>query len=106
MNMWFDQGSTDASGTADMASRATRYLTWWMGRIENSLTGKNGAAVGDSLSLADVLMYNTFAEHMKDSECAADFAAWKKGAFGDKVRFIREKKMIAKEEKGTCQYIQ
>ena len=42
-------------------SNSTRYLTWWMGRIENSL-GNNGFAVGNKLSLGDVYLYANFAE--------------------------------------------
>jgi len=39
-----------------------------MGRIEASLTGVNGFAVGWKISLADILMYNTFMEHLEESE--------------------------------------
>ncbi len=41
-----------------------RFGQWWIGRIEASLTG-SGFAVGDKLSLADILLYNTFAEELK-----------------------------------------
>ena len=85
LSTWFDTGATDATGTADRAGYATRYAKWWLGRIENSLTG-NGFAVGDSLTLADVLLYNTFAEYLRDEEVKADFAAYRKFPFGSKVR--------------------
>ena len=64
LDKWFDQGATDVTGTADRAGQPTRYLTWWMGRIE-AVLGSSGFAVGDSLSLADVLLYNVFSEHLK-----------------------------------------
>jgi len=64
LDKWFDQGATDVTGTADRAGQSTRYLTWWMGRIE-AVLGSSGFAVGDSLSLADVLLYNVFSEHLK-----------------------------------------
>ena len=73
------------SGPADRAGYATRYLTWWMGRIEASL-GNDGFAVGSKMSLADVLMYNTFAEFLSKEQAAPDFPAWKAEAFGSKAR--------------------
>jgi len=63
---WFIGGGNDTTGPA--GSRGERYLTWYMGRIEAALTGTNGFAVGWKISLADVLMYNTFAEHLEESE--------------------------------------
>ena len=56
-----------------------------MGRIEACL-GSNGFAVGSKLSLADIVIYNAFAEHLKDSEAKADMAQWKREAFGSKAR--------------------
>jgi len=64
LDKWFDEGATDVTGNANGAARSTRYLTWWMGRIETVLAN-SGFAVGDSLSLADVLIYNAFAEYLK-----------------------------------------
>jgi glutathione S-transferase len=84
LDKWFDTGATDVSGPADRAGYSTRFLTWWMGRIEACL-GDN-FAVGGKLSLADVLMYNTFAEYLKPEEAAADTPAWKREVFGSKDR--------------------
>jgi len=81
---WFDSGASDVSGTADRAGYGTRYLTWFMGRIENTL-GSNGFAVGGKLSLADILLYNTFMEHLTDSE-AGDIPQWKREPFGSTAR--------------------
>ena len=80
LEKWFDSGSTDVSGTADRSGQPTRYLKWWMGRIE-AVLGSNGFAVGNKMSMADVLIYNSFAEHLKPEEAAPDTPAWKLGAF-------------------------
>lgn len=86
LDMWFDGGATDTSPSpADFSSRSTRYLCWWMGRIEHTV-GSDGCAVGDSLSLADVLIYNSFSEHLEDSESAEGVPQYRKGAFGSKER--------------------
>jgi len=66
LNKWFNEGGSDTTGPA--GSRGERFLSWYMGRIEASLTGTNGFAVGWKLSLGDVLMYNTFMEHMTQEE--------------------------------------
>ena len=67
INKWFYEGATDISGPADRSGHSTRFLRWWMGRIEATL-GDKGFAVGDKLSLADCLMYNVFGEHLKPEE--------------------------------------
>jgi len=85
LDKWFASGATDAAGPADRAGYATRFGQWWVGRIEAALTG-TGFAVGSKLSLADILLYNTFAEELKDSEAPADTPQWKKEAFGSKAR--------------------
>lgn len=86
LDKWFDSGATDVTGPADRAGYGTRYLTWFMGRIEASLTGKDGFAVGNKISLADILMHNTFAEELSAADAAADFPKWKREAFHDKER--------------------
>lgn len=45
LNLWFDGGAKDVSGVADSTASSTRYLTWYLGRIENTL-GDQGFAVG------------------------------------------------------------
>jgi len=85
LDLWFNTGSTDATGVADRAGYATRYAQWWLGRIESSL-GTKGFAVGDKLSLADVLLYNAFAEHLTAEQANADFPAHRREAFGSKAR--------------------
>ena len=61
LDTWFNGGGNDTTGPA--GSQGSRYLTWFMGRIEASLTGSDGFAVGSKISFADILIYNTFAEH-------------------------------------------
>jgi glutathione S-transferase len=85
-NKWFDEGALDTSGVADSSQRSTRFLKWYMGRIENSLQSK-GFAVGSNLSLADILLYHTFAESLKESEVKnKDFPQFKREPFGNKAR--------------------
>lgn len=85
LNQWFDGGATDVTGVASRDGQPTRYLTWWMGRIEAAL-GSQGFAVGDKLSLADVMLYYVFSEVLRDEEAAADFPQHRKEAFCSKAR--------------------
>ena len=82
LDKWFLAGSTDVTGTAVRSSE--RYLQWWAGRIEASLDG-NGFAVGSKLSLADVLLYNVFAEHLKPEE-RGELPPHRAEPFGSKER--------------------
>ena len=52
-----------------------------MGRLEG-IVGDAGIAVGSSISLADVLIYNTFAERLTEAE-APDKEAWQRAPFND-----------------------
>jgi len=81
---WFEEGATDVTGTAVREGYSTRYLTWWMGRIENALDTR-GYAVGSKLSYADVLLYFFFAETLRDED-AGDVPAFKREPFGNKAR--------------------
>ena len=87
LDKWFDGGATDVEGPAVGADRSSRYLKWWMGRIEATL-GDAGFAVGDKLSLADVLIYETFAEHLKDEE-AGNLPKFRREPFCSKERTDR-----------------
>jgi glutathione S-transferase len=81
LTQWFTGGATDSEGPADGSSRSTRYLTWWCGRIEKVL-GNSGFAVGNKISLADAMIYNTFAEVLKESEVVSpDVPQWKREPF-------------------------
>jgi len=85
LTKWWTTGASDVTGAADRAGMSTRFATWWLGRIENSLTGTGGFAVGNKLSLADVLLYNAFAETLKEEECLKETAAWGREPFGNKA---------------------
>jgi len=84
LDKWFDGGANDVTGVADRAGQSTRYLTWFMGRIEATL-GNQGFAVGDKLSLADVLLFQLFGEFLKAEE-AGDLPAFRRFPFTDKER--------------------
>jgi len=87
LNTWFDEGNTDSSGPAVMKDRNKRYLKWFVGRIE-SVVGDDGFAIGGKLSLADLLIYNIFAETLLEDECA-DYLkdlSWKREPFADLAR--------------------
>lgn len=85
LNKWFEQGATDSEGPADRAGHGTRYLKWFMGRIEKTL-GDKGFAVGDKLSLADVLLFVTFGDYLKAEEAAPELPEFKRVPFADKAR--------------------
>lgn len=81
----FNEGALDTTGPADRSGQSTRYFQWWSGRIEIVLNN-TGYAVGNSLSLADVLIYNVFAEYLEESQAVEGLPAHRREAFSDKVR--------------------
>jgi len=84
LKKWFeDDTANDYSGMANGANRSSRFLKWYMGRLEG-IVG-DGFAVGGKLSLADVLIYNKFAETMTEAE-GPDVPAWKRAPFNDAAR--------------------
>lgn len=87
LDLWFEGGATDTEGHALDECKSKRYLTWWMGRIEHTV-GAHGFAVGTQLSLADLLLYNTFAETetLRDECCAEGGGLWRRGPMGDQAR--------------------
>lgn len=85
LDKWFGTGAEDATGAAERAGYGTRFMKWWSGRIEASLHA-NGFAVGNKLSLADVMIYNTFAEVLLKEETAEDSPDWKRFPFGSQER--------------------
>lgn len=82
---WFEGGAMDVEGPADASQRSTRYLRWWMGRVE-AVLGGGGFAVGNTLTLADVLLYNAFSEHLSASHTAEDTPEWRRHPFGSGER--------------------
>jgi glutathione S-transferase len=85
LEKWFDAGATDVLGVADSSVRSTRFMKWWMGRIEQSLDTE-GFAVGSKLSAADIALYYAFAEELLENEAPADFPQWRREPFGSKIR--------------------
>ena len=65
---FFDsEEATDYEGPADGSKRSGRQLKWFVGRMEK-LVGDDGFAIGGKLSLADVLLYNTFADKLDEGK--------------------------------------
>jgi len=69
--------ASDYSGPADRSQRSSRMLLWFMGRMER-LVGDDGYAVGGQMSLADVLLYNAFADTLVSD---GDLPAYRKEPF-------------------------
>ena len=104
---WFDEGATDATGAADRAGYATRYLTWYMGRMEAMLpegSSTSGFAVGSQASLADVCIFYAFAEELKTEERPEGCAEHKCVPFGDKSKMDSKLKNYPKIE-AICKQI-
>lgn len=86
MNAWFDGGADDRSpAPADGSKRGERNINWYIGRIE-AVVGEGGFAVGSKISLADVLLYNVFAEFLEDAQAAGGLAQFKREPFASKAR--------------------
>jgi glutathione S-transferase len=85
LDKWFTGGSTDFTGTAVRAGQSTRYLNWWMGRIE-PIIGSKGFAVGSQLSLADIVLFNTFMDTLSEEQAAAGVPKWRREPFCDQAR--------------------
>ena len=86
MNAWFEGGADDRSpAPADGSKRGERNINWYIGRIE-AVVGEGGFAVGGKISLADVLLYNAFAEVLEAAQAADTVAQFKREAFASKAR--------------------
>jgi len=85
LKTWFEDGAKDQSpARADMQNR-TRYASWFAGRIEY-IVGGDGYAVGSKISLADVLIYNTFAETLEPSQAKEGMASHRMVPFCSKEK--------------------
>ena len=62
-----DETAGDYSGVAVRETRPQRAAKWYAGRLEG-LVGDGGIAVGSSLSLADVMIYNALKENSPPEE--------------------------------------
>ena len=65
-----------------------RFLLWYAGRIEVALRQNSSGpyAVGNQLSLADVLMYNTFAEVLRPEDAKTELPSYRREPFGSYAR--------------------
>ena len=80
-----DAAATDFTGPADGSKRASRFLKWYMGRME--LLVGDGFCVGGKLSLADVMLFNTFADSLTAEETASgDLPAHRREPFSSLAR--------------------
>ena len=79
-----DETASDYAGMAVGANRDSRLLKWYMNRLEG-IVGDGGVAVGSSISLADVLIYNSFAECLTEAE-APDKEPYQRAPFNDAAR--------------------
>ena len=69
-----------------------------MGRIENAMQN-NGFAVGSSLSLADAMIYNAFAEYLADDQIPEDkrpMDKWRTEPYADQARMVAKLKNYPK----------
>ena len=83
---WFNTGADDKSPEpANMKTRGTRYFTWWANRLEY-LVGTD-YVVGNRFSLADFMVFNTFAEYLPPEQCN-DLAEWRRAPFGNFLKTI------------------
>lgn len=89
MAKFFDTDSAnDHAGMAVGAGRPNRMLKWYMGRLEG-VVGGGGTAVGGAISLADLLLYNKFAENLSEAEMP-DAPAYKRAPFNDAQKMAKE----------------
>lgn len=91
LTQWFETGATDRGFgvPADMKTRGERMLMWYAGRLEDIIG--DDYAVGGTLSLADVLIFNTFRETLPEDQCGAGFdgkgvPAYNRVPFGSKEK--------------------
>ena len=76
--------AADATGPADSSKRDARLLLWYMGRLER-LVG-DGFAVGGKLSLADILLFNAFADSLTPEQALGELPAHRREPFGSLAR--------------------
>ena len=65
-SLFDDATATDYSGPADGSKRASRNVLWHAKRLEG-IVGTGGFAVGNKISLADVLIHNRFGDSLPEA---------------------------------------
>jgi glutathione S-transferase len=102
LDKWFEGGAVDLTGMADRPGQGTRYMKWWMGRME-TVMGPNGFAVGSKLSLADILLYYTLKDSLSPEQAAPGVPRWRCEPFCDSKRtdaaLAKHPKILASCEK-------
>ena len=86
LDKFFDLNeAVDFSGVADMSKRSSRFLLWFMGRLENLLDA-SGYCVGGKISLADVLVFSSFGDSLAADETLSELPAHRRESFASKER--------------------
>jgi len=86
LDTFFDDATaSDTTGPADGSKRGSRCLLWFMGRMEK-LVGADGFAVGGKLSLADIQIFNAFADSLTAEQALGDLPVHRREPFGSLAR--------------------
>jgi glutathione S-transferase len=80
--------ASDYSGPADSTKIDQRFLRWYLGRLERRLPG-NGFCVGGRLSLADVALFDVFANELSEATANPLVPQYRREAFGSHDRVER-----------------
>ena len=81
---WFESGAKDRAPKSSDFSNRDRYFHWYCGRLEDLVSLSKGSyAVGNRISLADVLIYNLFRERLRDEESPKTLPSYRREPFGD-----------------------
>lgn len=84
LNAFFDTNeATDFTGPADRNKMGQRKLLWFLGRLEAQAPG-DGFLVGGKLSLADVVLFDLFANSLTPEQC--DLPAHRRESFACNAR--------------------
>jgi glutathione S-transferase len=66
---FFDNAeASDVTGAADGSKRAARAARWYLGRLERLTSSTPGFAVGNKISLADVMLFRHFGDVVNNKE--------------------------------------
>ncbi len=106
-----DTTASDVTGAADYAHEKLRFLLWHLSRIQQ-VVGSAGFAVGDRLSLADVLLFCALGDTLAADRAKGQLPRWKREPFGDAARtaavlqrFPRIAACVASAEKAAAEWL-
>lgn len=86
LDKFFDlNDASDYTGVADGSKRGSRFLLWFLGRMEAVLPG-DGYCVGGKLTLADVLMFAYFGDNLAVDETLSELPSHRRETFASKER--------------------